>query len=285
VRETAHLFGSHGGLAGVLCLPAAPAASAPAVVFWNVGLNHRVGPNRTWVEFARALAGAGFPSLRFDLSGLGDSAPRSDGPTDSERAALDVTEALDFLEQRGVASRFVLVANCSGVDSLHAVALEDPRVAGVVHIDGYAYRNAGYAWRRALLRLLQPERWRRFLLHRRHHRSGQEAVAMEKQQLWKRDIPSRERYARDMAALVGRGVQVLLVFTGGLDLQYNHRKQFHDSFGHRGAVDVEFYPRFDHLLSRADDRRTVCDRLCGFMRRAFPEAATPAAAGDARKTA
>jgi pimeloyl-ACP methyl ester carboxylesterase len=255
------------------------------VLFWNVGLNHRVGPNRSWVEFARALAELGFASLRFDLSGLGDSEPRRDGPTDSERAAIDVTEALDFLDQRGVAKRFVLVANCSGTDSLHTVACRDPRVAGVVYIDGYAYRNSGYRWRRALFKWLQPGRWRRFLLHRHVYRSGQQAAAAEQQQLWKRDIPPRERFAADVDALVARGVEMLFVYTGGVDLYYNHQRQFHDMFGHRERIAVEFYPRFDHLLSRVADRRAVSDRLCRWMSRAFPRPAREMASGRAERSA
>jgi hypothetical protein len=241
----------------------------PAVVFSNVGLNHRVGPNRSWVEFARAIAQAGFPSLRFDLSGLGDSEPRRDAPTDSERAAIDLTEALDFLAKRGVATRFVLVANCSGVDSLHTVACRDGRVAGTVYIDGYAYRNAGYRWRRALLKWAQPWRWRRWLLYRHRYQGGQ-GSAMEKEQLWKRDIPSRQQFAADIDALTARGVKILLVFTSGFDLHYNYRRQFHDTFGHRGVIDVEYYPQFDHLLSRIADRATVSERLCSWMSRAFP---------------
>ena len=270
MRETAHLFGSHGGLAGVLCEPAVPGApDMPAVVFSNVGLNHRVGPNRSWVEFARAVAQGGFPSLRFDLSGLGDSEPRRDAPTDSERAAIDLTEALDFLVERGVATRFVLVANCSGVDSLHTVACRDRRVAGAVYIDGYAYRNAGYRWRRALLKWVQPWRWRRWLLYRRRYQASQ-GSAMEQEQLWKRDIPSREQFAADLRTLVARGVRILLVFTSGFDLHYNYRRQFHDMFGHRGVIDVEYYSRFDHLLSRVGDRAAVSERLRGWMSRAFP---------------
>lgn len=270
MRETAHLFGSHGGLAGVLCEPAVGVEpDTPAVLFSNVGLNHRVGPSRSWVELARTLAQRGFPSLRFDLSGLGDSESRRDAPIDSERAARDLTEALDFLQTRGVARRFVLIANCSGVDSLHAVACRDERVAGAVYIDGYAYRNSGYRWRRAVLRWIEPGRWRRWLLHRREYRAGL-GGAREQDQLWTRDIPTRERFGADLATLVKRGVGLLFVFTGGFDLHYNYRRQFHDTFGHRGAIEVEFYPRFDHLLSLAVERAAVGRRLCEWMERVFP---------------
>jgi hypothetical protein len=144
-----------------------------------------------------------------------------------------------------------------------------------VYVDGYAYRNSGYVWRRALLKWLQPGRWRRFLLHRRTYRASQGAVAAEQEQLWKRDLPSRDRFARELDALVARGVRLLFVFTGGFDLHYNHVGQFHDTFGHRGVVEVAYYPRFDHLLSRAADRREISERLCRWISRAFPQPAAP----------
>src|ERR1700737_827583 len=100
VIERVHMFGSHRGLIGVLTEPLSTnkRPDAPAVVFSNVGLNHRVGPGRVYVELARKLAGAGFVALRFDLSGFGDSERRRTDGGDLDRAALDTREALDFLE-------------------------------------------------------------------------------------------------------------------------------------------------------------------------------------------
>ncbi len=254
MRERAHAFGSHGGLVGVLCEPEGGArAGVPAAVFSNVGLNHRVGPNRSWVELARELAKAGYASLRFDLSGLGDSEPRPDGRPDSERAVLDLTEALDFLEAQASIERFVLVANCSGVDSLHAVALRDPRVVGGVYIDGFGWRNSAYRWRRRILGPLQLDRWRRHFSRGRIYREARRHTG-ETVEVWKRDLPTREQFAEDLDRLLARDVRLLFVYTGGMDQLYNYRGQFHDTFGHREEVDVAFYPRADHLLSRAEDR-------------------------------
>jgi hypothetical protein len=72
--ESTLCFGAEQSLIGVLARPGE--ALGPARVgclLLNVGVNHRIGPRRLNVKLARALAGLGIPSLRFDLSGVGDS--------------------------------------------------------------------------------------------------------------------------------------------------------------------------------------------------------------------
>lgn len=280
--ERACVFGSHRGLVGVLCEPAGGLRpERPVAVCANVGLNHRVGPNRAWVELARRLAQAGYATLRFDLSGFGDSQPRQDTRSGDERAALDLQEALDFLAQRKGAARFVLVANCSGTDSQHVVAMRDARVVGTVTVDGYAWRNTAYWVRRLALRYLDPARWRRWRRRRRLAAAAAAGEAGTTPAVWTRSIPARARFASDLDQLVARGVRLLMVFTSGADLRYNHRGQFHALFGHRGAIEVEYDAHADHLLSSAEDRERFLERTVAFVRRHFSDpvpAAHPAPA-------
>jgi pimeloyl-ACP methyl ester carboxylesterase len=63
------------GLFGITAEPATGAAG-PLVVFLNAGLIPHVGPARLWVDLARRFAASGVRSVRFDLSGLGDSPAR-----------------------------------------------------------------------------------------------------------------------------------------------------------------------------------------------------------------
>jgi pimeloyl-ACP methyl ester carboxylesterase len=268
--ERVLLFGSHGGLVGVLAEPTGGLVPGrPVAVMANVGLNHRVGPNRAWVELGRRLASAGFGALRFDLSGFGDSEPRRDTLDDSARALLDLREALDTLAAKRGATRFLLVANCSGTDSQHALALGDPRVCGLVTVDGYAYANAGYWLRHYGLRFLQPARWRRLWVNRRLARAAVGREPGEVQEVWTRDIPTRERYAADLDTLCARGVRLLLVFTSGVDMVYNHRGQFHATFGQREPVEVLYDARADHLFSTRADRERFLEHTLAWTRRHF----------------
>jgi pimeloyl-ACP methyl ester carboxylesterase len=61
-----HLF-------GIVCDAADGPTDAPLVVFLNVSNEDHTGPSRLWVELSRRWATRGLRSVRFDLSGLGDS--------------------------------------------------------------------------------------------------------------------------------------------------------------------------------------------------------------------
>ncbi len=216
MTERVHTFGSHRGLVGIVTEPSGDEArpGAPTLIFSNIGLNHRVGPNRLYVEFARKLAASGFRSLRFDLSGFGDSKPRRGGGTDIERATFDTREAMDFLEKRGI-ERFVLVGLCSGVDSAHRAALQDERVVGTIFIDGYTYRNAGFWLRFWTVRNAQPARWRRFVRVRLARLLGKRPLGDidDLPVIFEREYPTRQEFATDLAALSARSLKMLFVYT------------------------------------------------------------------------
>ena len=59
-------------------VPGRAGPNAPTMVILSSGILHRPGASRLYVQIARALAEDGFTSLRFDFSGIGDSAVRRD---------------------------------------------------------------------------------------------------------------------------------------------------------------------------------------------------------------
>jgi hypothetical protein len=127
VRERAMEFGP-ARLFGMLSEPedqpdddSGPAA--PTVIFLNVGLLSHHGPDRLWVDLARACASGGrMRCVRVDLNGLGDSPTRPgraelvNFPVDALEDMSDIRRAVTDDGGEGV----VLVGVCSGAD--HAVA-------------------------------------------------------------------------------------------------------------------------------------------------------------------
>lgn len=153
--EQAWQFGGPTPRFGILTMPsdkpsppgggAAPAGagrSKPAVILMNAGSIHRVGPNRSFVRMARRFADLGYPVLRMDLSGIGDS-PAPAGCVENlpypRDAILDAQAAMTALAERGIADRFVLSGLCSGADIAFRTGVIDPRVAGSWMINPQAF--------------------------------------------------------------------------------------------------------------------------------------------------
>lgn len=151
------------------------AEDLPGVVMLSPGLMHRVGPNRLYVKMARALASDGYTVLRFDFSGIGDSAARADSLPIDKSTLAEAEAAIDHLIEQTGRTRVVLIGHCSGALVSWATAFNDERVDGVVAISPEggdeawvefdrkqkeARYYANYYTRGALD---DPGRWRRFL--------------------------------------------------------------------------------------------------------------------------
>ena len=130
-------LGPHGGLV-VIYTPGQGAVTAdetrPAVVMFNAGLIHHVGPHRMHVKLARALAARGFGAARVDFAGIGDSMTRADRLSPIELMQREAGEVLDELERRGHRT-FILLGLCSGAQAARQIACADARVRGVVLIN------------------------------------------------------------------------------------------------------------------------------------------------------
>jgi len=279
-RERVAQFGPQRALIGVVTEPVAATAATEggvrrAVLMANIGMHHRVGPFRVYVDLARALADAGVLALRFDLSGLGDSASRAGATSDLEGAILDMRDAMDWMQGRYGVEEFVIVGLCSGVDAAHATALRDPRVQGVVFIDGYTYPTAGFSRRRATVRFLQLERWSRYLRRRATMRAAAPvatvaapAAAVEAP-TFSREYPAIEQFRGDIAQLAGRATRMLFVFTGTVDSRFNSRGQLWEMLGAqvpRERIELEWYRRADHVFSACTHRATLVSRIVRFAR-------------------
>jgi uncharacterized protein len=107
------------------------------------GPQYRVGSHRQFVTTARRLAADGYPVLRFDYRGMGDSAGES---RDFESVANDVRCALDVLyrelpQLRGV----VLYGLCDAASAAMMYAATDKRVRALVLANPWVRSTAGEA--------------------------------------------------------------------------------------------------------------------------------------------
>lgn len=286
MREQAHLFGEGKSLVGIVTEPVAEKASdRPGVLLVNAGLIHRVGPNRMYVELARTLAGQGFTALRFDLSGLGDSAPRSDGMPIDARAVVEAGQAMDSLGGARKLKRFISIGLCSGADDSVRIALADPRVTGVVLIDSFYQASSGFIVRSYLPKLLRLDSWVK-LFTGRSELWGGVLRALRRKFGSGADAPSRDwntigadELLTGLASLVDRGVNVLLVYTGRGAACYQYRTRFKptiDRLAREGSLRVEIFDDSDHVFSRRADRRELARVVCDWALRLRPSGVSSA---------
>ncbi len=285
--ERIHAFGADEGLLGIVTMPAerllASSATRPFVVLLNAGLVHRVGPFGMGVQLARNLAARGYRVLRFDQTGLGDSAARPSGAPIEDQVVADGRAAMDSLAARYGARTFVVGGLCSGALNAHRICAADPRVVGMWMLDGYAYPTRRYYRHLFLRRIRNPASWRllsrRIYAHARArvgalrgatppadhapaavHEDGRHAIFYQ-------DWPPIVDARRELEQMLGRGVRILFVYTGGWS-SFVDPRQFDEIFprlARRSQIRVTYYPRADHSYLALDDRATMVGEVGAFL--------------------
>ena len=280
MRELALQFGPEGALSGVLT--EAP-DSGIGVAILSAGITHRVGPNRLHVSLARALSQRGFPTLRFDFSGVGESEAATDQDSYEVRTDREVRAALDVIGSKTGADRFLLVGLCSGADNALRAALRDPRVAGAVLIEGYAFGSRGYRLEYYARRCVRPETWGRLLYGRisladvaaglsgiRHRRAAPASEPDDAARFWR--MPPRERIVADLRELARRGTELLLVNTRHSPSEYNFRRIVRPELRSeplRGLVETKVFHDADHTFSRPGMRAELIELIADWAHRRF----------------
>ncbi len=151
-------------LTGILSTP--EQASDTTVIFVVGGPQYRVGSHRQFLQLARHLARQGYPALRFDVRGMGDS---SGSMRSFEALEHDIESAIGAITARHSRSKIVLWGLCDGASAalLYWQATRDPRVSGLVLCNPWVRSETSLA--RAQIkhyytrRLMQREFWTKLL--------------------------------------------------------------------------------------------------------------------------
>lgn len=152
-------------LLGIFALPERPDSTAVVVVVG--GPQYRVGSHRQFLLLSRILAKAGYPTMRFDYRGMGDS---TGDLRDFESINDDIEAAIDAFQAHcpGI-RRFVLWGLCDAAAAclLYWDATQDARVSGLVLLNPWVRSDASLARTHIKhyygQRLLQMEFWRKLI--------------------------------------------------------------------------------------------------------------------------
>jgi uncharacterized protein len=253
-------------LLGILHAPS-PGSRPIGVLIVVGGPQYRAGSHRQFVLVARAIARAGYPVLRFDHRGIGDS----DGDSRSfEQLDDDLRAALDALhgEHPGLRGS-VVMGLCDAASAALMYCTQDARIAGLILANPWVRSEAGQA--RAYVRhyyskrLLQAAFWRKVA-------AGEfDVVGSVGDFLRKLWASSRGASAGEsQASYQDRMLDGLSRFRGPILLQVSGRDltaaEFMDlceterrwgSALERNGVDVRRYERADHTFAEGLDLATA----------------------------
>lgn len=258
MAETTLILGAENHLVATLTPASAPGTPPMVAVLTNSGVIPRSGPNRMNVHLARRFAEMGIPSIRFDMSGLGDSRRSSSGQPLMTQWVADTRAVMDLAQAQFGCDRFFMIGFCSGAEVAHLVALEDPRLRAALLWELYAYptpqsrlRKLAYRLRRAGPAGLVTKAFGR--LQRLVVKPTGAPTAARQAEPSK--APAREVYAQRIQTLVDQGVELLFGFSGAQPEWFNHPGQFKGMFGHFAFFDkvaFGFLKNCDHLITRRE---------------------------------
>lgn len=107
------------------------------------GPQYRVGAHRQFVALARRVAAEGYPALRFDLRGMGDSSGQHRGYQHSRE---DISAAIDqLMAAEPQLEKVVLFGECSSASGILFYAYRDPRVNRIALVNPWLRTHGGQA--------------------------------------------------------------------------------------------------------------------------------------------
>ena len=269
MREEPLQFGDDRRLFGILTLAGESEnnmLNPPVFVFLNAGALPRAGPHRLHVRLARELASMGISSLRVDLSGRGDSLPRSE-PTYQESIAAGFESILGVLESQLGSVSVVLVGLCSGADDAIKLTATstDRRVVGMVLLDPVCDKDDGFRARALVRKLSMPSKYLPWLM-RRIGAVTQSSSDTEDQvdSMLLRDPPSLEQTRSAFESIRERDGRVLSVFTQYALQYYNQIGQMDRVLnvdGYEQFCTELFWPHVEHTYPFDLHRRRLIEEI------------------------
>lgn len=279
-------------LAGVVSMPDGDMQHLGVVIVVG-GPQYRVGSHRQFVQLARAVAQAGFPTLRFDVRGMGDS---EGTPRTFMHLEDDIEAAVSALLRRAGSLRaVVLIGLCDGASASLMFAERqraDRRIAGLCLLNPWVRSERTLARAHVkhyyLQRLRQADFWRK--LWRGQVAIG--AVAELIQSVVRSAAPAGRFRARDAGSfqqLMARGWTAfpspILLLLSEHDLTakefvqaWRTAPEWRDAGRHAATTWIDL-PGADHTLSSSEPRLLAQRYVVDWLR----AIASPPVAATARE--
>jgi len=272
MREEALLLGPGQSNVGVFTSAAhnAEGQSNMAAICITAGLLHHVGPHRMHVLLARALTKQGISTLRFDLSGIGDSSVRADDLPAREVPVQEINDAISALEKRGF-TRFILFGICSGAARAVKAAVGNPKIAGIILVniggdDGNAEVDPRLAAQFYLKRSFwELSAWKNLVTGKVEYRAlfyTLFSALKQKFKAEKKKPASMEEMLRSrLQPFIQQGTSILSVLSDRHSQIYEIHKEAYDKL-QSVQYKILVYTDTDHLFTSLSLQHDLIDRIC-----------------------
>lgn len=268
ITESSIMFGSNKQLFGVLSSKGQK--SKTALILFNSGAVHHVGPNRIYTTICREIASQGLDTFRIDLQGLGEStiSSVSDENHPYPKSALsDARETLDYLKNEYGYENFILLGICSGAHTaFHSAILEAGiNISKVVLInpltflwkDGMSLETSNPLQDKAYFRetMKKSNPWKRLFSGQIKFSSLVKFVfnQIETRILKKMKITSNSILSKNLKLLFKNGRKLVLVVSSGdpgYDLMIDEAPGLTRKAEHNGNLKVYNIENSDHTFTK-----------------------------------
>ena len=277
-------------LFGVLTQPSAGVRCTRAVLMVNAGAARHIGPHGWYVPLARRLVEGGTLVLRFDLSGLGDSAARpgrSDHVVYPADATNEIRAAIAFLQHEAGVEQVQLLGLCSGAYHVFKAAVAGAAMASAIMINPLTFfwkaglsldseladhrvveKVAGYGHA-----VWQAERWLKLLRGRVNlgllvRVMGRRASSLLRHRIHaigrSLGMTLPEDLAGELRVAVGHGVALHFLFAEGdpgLTILREQGGPTVSRLGCQGMLTTEIVRNADHTFSAMASRERLFERI------------------------
>jgi alpha-beta hydrolase superfamily lysophospholipase len=289
VEEVPVFIDANRSLFGIVTHPTNKARSGRAILLLNAGAQHRIGPNRLWVDLARHWAKMGLVVLRLDISGLGDSPARA-GEKENEvytpSGAKDIADALSFLRREWGASHSEIVGLCGsayqvlkagargvGIDRIVAInpqvfhwdpaAPVAPVATSKAASEAARYRRAAFkaeSWKKLLTGKVQLGAARRIF----QKRLVDFTMSQGRRVARRLGVPLEQDIASDLSQIAKHGIGLRFVFTddeAGEQLLMELAGSMVSRLRKKGVLTIDHVHGADHTFTAVWTHRMLQRRM------------------------